>query len=117
MTIPTLPEFIEARTVVGSDPVIRVFAACEWDELHDDGKVWLATIVREAQIRAKARLGEISRLRMALFAIDQAVIHGKVCDDVAWFSECETLHDFIQSILHPCEPAAIADLFSTEGNA
>jgi len=60
------------------------------------------------------RLGEESsalRYREALERIDAAVMDGKVCDDVAWFGPAETLHDFIQSVLHPSEPAAVADLF------
>lgn len=55
--------------------------------------------------------GEVARLRMALLAIDQAVLDGKVCDDVAWFGPAETLHDFIQRIL---SPAALGDLFEGE---
>jgi len=37
-----------AQAIVDSDPVLRVFAACEWDELRDDGKEWTAVIIREA---------------------------------------------------------------------
>ncbi len=42
----------QAEDIVNSDPVIRIFAACEWDELHDDGKIWIAAIVRETLARA-----------------------------------------------------------------
>lgn len=43
------PEEIRfAQTIVDSDPVLRVYAACEWDSLHDDGKEWVAVIIREA---------------------------------------------------------------------
>lgn len=42
----------QAEAITNSDPVIRIFAACEWDELHDDGKVWIAAIVRETLAQA-----------------------------------------------------------------
>ncbi len=37
-----------AEAVVNSAPVLAVFAACEWDELHEDGRQWVAAIIREA---------------------------------------------------------------------
>lgn len=40
-----------------------------------------------------------ARLRSALTAIKQATIDGRVCDDVAWFTEIETLHDFCERVL------------------
>lgn len=43
-----------AADIVDSDPVIRTYAASEWAELSDDGKEWIAAIVREATIRAIA---------------------------------------------------------------
>lgn len=45
---PTIAEMEVARQVVDSPPVIHTYAACEWDEMHEDGQVWLASIVREA---------------------------------------------------------------------
>ncbi len=42
---------------------------------------------------------EIKRLRAAIRAIQQATLDGKVCDDVAWFSDIETLHDFCAATL------------------
>ena len=45
---PTIAEMETARQVVDSPPVIHTYAACEWDEMHEDGQVWLAAIVREA---------------------------------------------------------------------
>lgn len=44
--------FAQAEAIVESDPVIRVYASCEWDCLHDDGKVWVAAIVQEAMAQA-----------------------------------------------------------------
>lgn len=41
-----------AREIVDSSRVLRTFAACEWDELTDDGKHWISAIVQEAQARA-----------------------------------------------------------------
>lgn len=45
---PTIAEMDAARQIVDSPPVISTYAACEWDEMHADGQVWLAAIVREA---------------------------------------------------------------------
>ncbi len=42
---------------------------------------------------------EIKRLRDAIAAIKQATIDGRVCDDVAWFSSIETLHDYCDGVL------------------
>jgi hypothetical protein len=42
---------------------------------------------------------EIQRLRKAIDDIREATINGRVCDDVAWFSQIETLHDFCESTL------------------
>lgn len=39
-------------------------------------------------------VAEIKRLRGALAEIQMATINGKVCDDVAWFDDITTLHDF-----------------------
>ncbi len=47
-TLPTIAEMETARQIVDSPPVIHTYAACEWDEMHEDGQVWLAAIVREA---------------------------------------------------------------------
>lgn len=35
----------------------------------------------------------------ALEAIKQATIDGRVCDDVAWFDEVTTLHDFCDEVI------------------
>lgn len=37
---------------------------------------------------------ELTNARDAFVAIQDATIAGKVCDDIAWFSDIETLHDF-----------------------
>ena len=44
-----------AEEIVNSAPVLAVYAACEWDELDDDGKDWIAAIVAEAQRRVAAQ--------------------------------------------------------------
>lgn len=44
-------------------------------------------------------MSEVERLCGAIEAIRQATLEGKVCDDVAWFSDIETLHDFCASTL------------------
>lgn len=45
---PDHADLAVARRVVNSPAVIGQFAACEWDELGEDGKAWVAAIVREA---------------------------------------------------------------------
>ena len=49
VTLPSADDFAIAERIVNSPSVIGQYAACEWDELHDDGRVWLAAIVREAR--------------------------------------------------------------------
>ena len=49
---PTARDHRIAREVVDSHPVVSAYASCAWDELHDDGRVWMAAVVREAQARA-----------------------------------------------------------------
>ena len=43
---------------------------------------------------------EIERLRGCLAAIQKATIDGRVCDDVAWFDQITTLHDFCDQALN-----------------
>jgi hypothetical protein len=38
----------------------------------------------------------IYRLRNALAAIQKATTEGRVCDDVAWFDQATTLHDYCE---------------------
>lgn len=54
-----------------------------------------------AVLAAMRETDEVKRLRAALEAIQQATLTGKVCDDVAWFSDIETLHDFCDATLNP----------------
>lgn len=43
-----------AEAIVNSDPVIGVYAACEWSELSEDGRAWVTAIVRAAYGRGTA---------------------------------------------------------------
>lgn len=52
----------EAHAIVDSDEVLRVFAASEWDELSEDGQVWIAAIVKLAQDRARGVSADIVTL-------------------------------------------------------
>lgn len=81
---------------------------------HDDHRPGLQAIARN-RLDAAETAG--ARYRNALERIDAAIMDGKVCDDVAWFGPAETLHDFIQSVLHPCQPAVIADLYPAASQA
>jgi hypothetical protein len=53
----------------------------------------------EARDYIVAAIERAARFEDALRAIKQATIDGAVCDDVAWFSKIETLHDFCDRIL------------------
>jgi hypothetical protein len=67
-----------AQDIVDSDPVIRVYASCEWRELSDDGKVWIAAIVAEARRRTAEELAPRKRfrgnLRPAPFALTPSMV-------------------------------------------
>ncbi len=54
-TLNHMAKFRTAIKIVNSDPVLAVFAAPEWDELHEDGKVWIAEIVQQARKELEAR--------------------------------------------------------------
>ena len=41
----------------------------------------------------------IEYLMNAIRAIKRATLNGDVCDDVAWFNQIETLHDFCERTL------------------
>jgi hypothetical protein len=45
-----------AEAIADSDAVLSIYASCEFDCLHDDGKVWIAGIVRETLARAGSLL-------------------------------------------------------------
>jgi hypothetical protein len=49
VVLPNAEEMAAAERIVNSPPVIGQFASCEWDELTEDGHVWVAAIVREAR--------------------------------------------------------------------
>ena len=50
-------DYVLAEVIVNSEPVVSVYASCEWGELGDDGKTWIATIVREARGRTREDAG------------------------------------------------------------
>lgn len=84
MTNPTVPAYALpsnlqlAQEIVDSEPVIGVYAACEWDELHDDGKLWISAIVAEARRRLAEQPATSfqfsSNLRPAPFALTPPVV-------------------------------------------
>jgi hypothetical protein len=55
-----LEKLAVAAGIVDSAPVLRVYAACEWDCLNDDGKLWLAEIVHQARAEAAAAIATLS---------------------------------------------------------
>lgn len=89
--------------------------ATEWASVvREADKQWsepLSTLLEALAAENGALIAEAKRLRGKLEAIDDAVINGRVCDDVAWFSKIETLHDFIEEALSPSPDAVVRDLF------
>lgn len=57
------------------------------------------TRLQDALERNVGLRNEVTRLRQAVAAIKQATIDGRVCDDVAWFTAIETLHDYCERVL------------------
>ena len=51
-------------SIVDSDPVLRTFAAPEWDCLDDDGKAWLCAIVGETMRRAGIQLVPVVSMKL-----------------------------------------------------
>jgi hypothetical protein len=47
----------------------------------------------------EAQAAEIAWLRSAVEEIKRATVEGRVCDDVAWFDDITTLHDFCDQTL------------------
>jgi hypothetical protein len=48
---PPATATLDAEDIVNSKPVISVFAACEWDELSEDGQAWVEAIIKETASR------------------------------------------------------------------
>lgn len=70
---PTPEEFRFGQAIVDSDPVLRIYAACEWDCLSDDGKTWIAVIIREAIKTPKRATSEPDWLKIAKSAGEHGV--------------------------------------------
>jgi hypothetical protein len=69
---PTSAEMAAAAAIVDSPAVISAFAACAFDELSDDGKVWIAAIVREAVTRERQRAAPYPRQHEVMDAMARA---------------------------------------------
>jgi hypothetical protein len=70
----------------------------EIERLQDAKRRALAIADERAKENVRLR-AERDLLVRALEDIKQATIDGRVCDDVAWFSPIETLHDFCDRTL------------------
>lgn len=68
-----------AQEIANSEAVLGVYAASEWDELHDDGKLWISAIVAEARRRfGSATLAPAitSNVRPAPFSFTPGTVAG-----------------------------------------
>ncbi|WP_242095445.1 hypothetical protein [Sphingomonas sp. CROZ-RG-20F-R02-07] len=45
---------LQAEDIVNSAPVVGIYGAREWEELHEASQQWIAGIVRETTARATA---------------------------------------------------------------
>lgn len=43
-----------AESIVNSSEALRMYASCEWEELSQDGQLWMAQIVRLASTTAQS---------------------------------------------------------------
>lgn len=55
----------------------------------------------DAQREIRELRDDRDRLLAGIADIMRATIEGRVCDDVAWFDEITTLHDFCDLLLNP----------------
>ena len=51
--LPMAPHY-EAQDVVNDPRALATFTACEWDELGEDGRLWMTKVIKIAQERALA---------------------------------------------------------------
>lgn len=72
--------------------------AAEIDRLQE-AKRRALKLADERAKEANESAARIVLLENALKAIKRATLNGDVCDDVAWFDQIETLHDFCGRIL------------------
>lgn len=72
-----------AREIVDSFPVLRVYAASEWDELDENGQLWIAEIVAETRRRFAPQIEGRKRchgnLHPAPFALTPPLV-GRIVD-------------------------------------
>lgn len=67
-----------AQEIVESDAVIGTYAACEWNELDENGQLWISAIIQEAHRRFSAPVQPRNRctgnLRAAPFMMTPSLI-------------------------------------------
>ena len=56
---------------------------------------------------------EVERLRKGLTAVAVAAAEGRVCDDVVWFDDIQTLHDFCMEAADPGGDKTAYDILTT----
>lgn len=65
-TMPLDRFAVLACEINDSPPLMSVYAALEWDELHDDGKQWVCALIREALARNAECRDDYYRMALAL---------------------------------------------------
>jgi len=76
-------EWLFAEDVVNSDRVVRVYAACEWDELSDDGKAWIRAIIVETVVRcADVAIDDVPDGATGSIAAEQALAATSIGDRI-----------------------------------
>ena len=90
--LPTQEELRLAHAIVDSNPVLRVHAAPEWQELAEDAQQWAAVLIREAR-RALAPAVPADVAALVVAAREVLDEYGRESVD-----ECQAGHDTLRQL-------------------
>lgn len=90
--LPTQEELRLAHAIVDSNPVLRVHAAPEWQELTEDAQQWAAVLIREAR-RALAPAVPADVAALVVAAREVLDEYGRESVD-----ECQAGHDTLRQL-------------------
>lgn len=71
--------------------------------MHSERLAYIEKLDNEQELSCQdvsALIDEVRRLRSALHEINEAAQNGTLTDDIAWFSDIETLSDFCMAALY-----------------